>query len=741
MITTPNDHHNAMNNNQVVHSTSSLSVDIGVQYLANHYSLPISAIKVTSSYTDRLTNISHIYVAQVKNGFEIMNAVGHIHVDLGGGEENSVEGKEGIVSFGGSLIPGREITSLSSSGYRNHQQYSFTSTSGDSDDYEFADSRIRIRDDLNYGPVEALVAFLTVFTGSQEILTSSTANNMRIESEMMSHNQDHHNRNEYPAKGIIANTPFVMNAMNSALATGQVPFQLAYISHVNEDNEPVLELVWDFKIEMEKNWLHTHISTSSGRILSLIDWVSQLKTDKSTSKHRNNLPRLPVTQDTEYKVFEFGKTNSPLDGKRSIVRNPSYPLASPLGWHDQGQECFVCSTNPGDKKIRKQQDLFWQTVGGRGGKFHSTVGNNIYAHENWIGRTVYRRGGNQRPDNDDLKFVYDVNFKASPKSYVNASVVNSFYWSNVLHDLFYVYGFDESAGNFQMNNFEHAGQPYDPVIVNVQDGSGWDNANFATPPDGIPGRMRLYLWDDPPSPPFRDGSLEADIIQHEYSHGLSNRLTGGPANTGCLGWGEPGGLGEGWGDFIATILRVREHHDRFIEFGMGDYAGSVDTGIRAYKYSTSMKTNPHTYSFINRKGYWSVHAKGEVWAVMLWECFWNVVEVFGFDGDWFMGAARGLGHDNDDVVLPVPSSGNQMLLKIVIEAMKYQPCNPNFIDARDTIFLTLNILFKKRVLARLENESDKMVFACLLWKGFAKRGLGFDAKDGVDSFVVPGGCR
>lgn len=45
--------------------------------------------------------------------------------------------------------------------------------------------------------------------------------------------------------------------------------------------------------------------------------------------------------------------------------------------------------------------------------------------------------------------------------------------------------------------------------------------------------------------PFRDGDLEAGIVIHEYSHGLSTRLTGGPANSGCLGYGEAGGMGEG----------------------------------------------------------------------------------------------------------------------------------------------------------------------------------------------------
>ncbi len=52
--------------------------------------------------------------------------------------------------------------------------------------------------------------------------------------------------------------------------------------------------------------------------------------------------------------------------------------------------------------------------------------------------------------------------------------------------------------------------------------------------------------------PFRDGDLEAGIVVHELAHGLSTRLSGGPANSGCLGWGESGGMGEGWGGKLSV---------------------------------------------------------------------------------------------------------------------------------------------------------------------------------------------
>lgn len=90
-----------------------------------------------------------------------------------------------------------------------------------------------------------------------------------------------------------------------------------------------------------------------------------------------------------------------------------------------------------------------------------------------------------RPDGGaELKFQFPIDFKRQPKTYLNASVTNLFYWNNVLHDLLYQYGFDEVAGNFQQNNFDRGGEQGDAVIANAQDGAGYNNANFATPPDG-----------------------------------------------------------------------------------------------------------------------------------------------------------------------------------------------------------------------------------------------------------------
>lgn len=43
---------------------------------------------------------------------------------------------------------------------------------------------------------------------------------------------------------------------------------------------------------------------------------------------------------------------------------------------------------------------------------------------------------------------------------------------------------------------------------------------------------------------MRDGALENDIVVHENTHGMTNRMTGG-GTAACLQTTEAGGLGEG----------------------------------------------------------------------------------------------------------------------------------------------------------------------------------------------------
>jgi len=432
----------------------------------------------------------------------------------------------------------------------------------------------------------------------------------------------------------------------------------AKLAYVQVEMGQRLEIVWEFEIDVLDHWWNAHVSATSGDVFSLFDWVN----------------------DVAYNAYPIG-VNDPHDGPRRLIPNPAVSNASPLGWHDQGQ----------------------------GRTFTDTRGNNCYAQENLSGGTSWLNNG--RPDGgSDLNFDFPIDFTQDPEDYLDAATSNLFYWNNIIHDIFYQYGFDEPSGNFQENNFGHGGLANDAVQANCQDGSGYNNANFATPPDGQRPRMRMYVWNR--SNPFRDGDLDAGIVVHEYAHGISNRLTGGPGTVNCLGTGEAGGMGEGWGDFFATLFRQRAEYTSTTQFVMGDYDNNnAGVGIRNYPYTTDMSVNPETYSFIRGSGYAGVHAKGAVWCGILFETYWNFVEEYGFSDNWYLG-----------------EGGNNMVLRDIVDGLKIQPCRPTFVDARNAILQADEVNYSGRNL-------------CLLWKGFAKRGLGLNAQSGgYEEFEVPSEC-
>ncbi len=205
-----------------------------------------------------------------------------------------------------------------------------------------------------------------------------------------------------------------------------------------------------------------------------------------------------------------------------------------------------------------------------------------------------------------------------------------FYYNNVLHDYFYSLGFTEALWNFQQDNFGKGGSGNDAVSTQVQDGSGTNNANFGTPNDGSSPRMQMFLFTEPT---FRraDGDFDFDIVAHELYHGVSNRSVG-KGTSDCLGValvGESGGMGEGWGDYIASSM---VEDDATGEFATGEY----DVGIRRlpatnYRWSygamngnvlnrrDNRPTSPQAPDADPGAIPFEVHDIGEIWTALLWD--------------------------------------------------------------------------------------------------------------------------
>jgi extracellular elastinolytic metalloproteinase len=220
--------------------------------------------------------------------------------------------------------------------------------------------------------------------------------------------------------------------VNSGVSLDPVPWRTALIQ---SDEGRNLSRTHNLIVRTPDHWYDIHVDSHNGEILAKYDWASN----------------------SHFDVYAIPNID-PLLGARVNLLDPDVfakQWGSPLGWNCQDtNKCFT-----------------------------TTVGNNVYAQTNPSGGPSWQN--NYRPDGgSSLNFAFAVDFKKQPTDYKDASTTNLFYWNNIMHDVFYAAGFDEVSGNFQENNFGKGGKGVDAVQANSQDGSGYNNANFATPPDG-----------------------------------------------------------------------------------------------------------------------------------------------------------------------------------------------------------------------------------------------------------------
>jgi hypothetical protein len=214
-----------------------------------------------------------------------------------------------------------------------------------------------------------------------------------------------------------------------------------------------------------------------------------------------------------------------------------------------------------------------------------------------------------------------------------------------------------------------------------------------------------------------DACFDNGVIFHEYGHGVSNRLTGGPNNSSCLINEEQGG--EGWSDWLALVLTIEQGDVGTSGRGIGTYVDDQNPtglGIRRFRYSTSPTVNSQSYGDLNNS--FGVHQYGEIWCSALWDLTWRLIDAEGFDGDWFNG-----------------SGGNHTAVSLVLEGMKLQPCEPGYVEARDAILAADSLLYQG-------------AHHCMIWQAFAGRGLGVNADQGssnvagdeTEDFDIPVYC-
>ena len=266
-------------------------------------------------------------------------------------------------------------------------------------------------------------------------------------------------------------------------------------------------------------------------------------------------------------------------------------------------------------------------------------------------------------------FTFPFSTTVDPRTQQAAVVTNLFYFNNVMHDFSYGLGFTETARNFQTNNYGRGGTGNDSVRAEAQDGSGTNNANFATPPDGSRPRMQQYLFTAPS--PDRDSSVDGDVVFHEYGHGISNRLIGNGST--ALSGIQSGAMGEGWSDYWAITLNG--------DGAVGEYVMNNTAGIRRAAYTVPANTVHDSYADVCSGGC-QVHRDGEVWAATLWDL------------------RQTLGAATTNL--------------LVLNGMKFTPTRPSFLNARDGIL-------------QADQNLNGGANRCAIWTVFARHGMGVSA--------------
>lgn len=614
----------------------------------------------------------------------------------------------------------------------------------------------------------------------------------------------------------------------------------------DERNDQV-KLAWDLSIDplTVSERFTVYVDATTGEELYRHSWTVYCKFDASEAhscgEKAHNMgplrsmalpkaaaaPAPPIPAANSYFVFA-PPVESPSHGAQTSESAPwnLATNASPLGWHNTGSNSYT-----------------------------TTRGNNCRAVEDRDGNDT----GGFAPSSGTLDFNFPFDPSQNPVNYQDLSVTNLFYWSNIMHDVWYQYGFDEPSGNFQANNFGNGGAQNDDVRSDAQDGADngvSGNATFSVAQDGTLPRMSMFEWnvsggnglqvnspasvagaytttgstfaagipaggitgnmvlvnDGTGSPTegcnalinaaavngniamvdrgnctfatkvenaqnagatacvvcnnvagapitmngtasipitipavmisqadcnllkaagtvnatlvasanIRDSDLDNGIIAHEYGHGISIRLTGGPSQGGCLGVQEQ--MGEGWSDWIGMVMTIEPGDVGPDRRGVGTYVQAQPTtgnGIRPAPYSTDFGINNYTYGNLCDGNITVPHGVGFIWSTMLWDMTWALIGQYGWDPDLYNG-----------------TGGNNIAMALVTEGMKLQPCSPGFVDGRDAILL-----------------ADQQLYGganqCLIWQAFATRGLGFSADqgssndrcDGTEAFDLAPTCN
>ena len=286
----------------------------------------------------------------------------------------------------------------------------------------------------------------------------------------------------------------------------------------------------------------------------------------------------------------------------------------------------------------------------------------------------------------------------------NQATTQLFYLVNAFHDHLKAppIGFDAAAGNFELLD-TGPGVGGDPVLAETDNyanplvapaTTSTNNASMTTRPDGISPRLEMFLFTNP----SLNAADTADVVYHEYTHGLTNRSVGSGVG---LDANQSRAMGEGWSDWYAldwleTQGLRPDAPGTAGEMTIGGYLvpggfrtqGAdcpVNTSAPACPGTATAASGGYTLGDMGRIGQsgFEIHDDGEIWLQTLW-----------------------------DLRAALPSTATAA--RLITAGLRLAPNNPSFLEARDAILLA-----DRAVAAGANYET--------LWRVFAARGLGYSA--------------
>ncbi len=405
--------------------------------------------------------------------------------------------------------------------------------------------------------------------------------------------------------------------------------------------------------------------------------------------------RLESDASFQYRVWASASDKRPHDGPLADVT--PHPTGEPTGTEPAptapslvAMEAFNQPNDP------------WLAAGAT-----TTAGNNVDAYADLGGGDGFDAGTDVRATTTGTREFdrsYDLGTAPTTTAQRMAAVVHLFYVNNWMHDWWYDSGFDEAAGNAQASNLGRGGLEGDVLFAEAQDFSGVENANMMTPADGVSPRMQMFLFRGTPE---RDAALDSTIVAHEWGHYLHHRMQ-------SCGTALCAAQSEGWGDFVALHMLMRQGDAANGTYGMGTYAAfdmvsdfggdAAYSGIRRAPYTRNKSKNGFSFRHISEgepppahpifelsPNNSEPHNAGEIWALMLYEAYQQLLDR-ARAGDYSFDEAR------------------RRMSDYAVAGLALSPADSTYLETRDAILAA----------AAAADPLDAQALAA----GFARRGAG-----------------